>query len=532
MQNLNNKFKSLPWLCILGSTFALIAYFVFFPSRNDFNSDYADSLYWAKAAYDAKSFFDPDFIYACTLPFGGQWFFLPFIGIFGVSMEAQILGMSLFLFVFTLTLFFLFKAMGYSTKESCLYCSFLLLILSSSGKLREILWCHILYYSCGILGIQIGFLLFLWHQKLYEKNSRRKWFCFILLCIWLFLCASNGNSVMPLTIFPLFVGLAGERILHPEPLSIKKKPDFWFFLLILFFVSIIGYLWGTNLSASYPSEYADSYLVYSDIQNWPDNLLRLFPSWLTLLGVTPAAGDAIISAAGLGFALKICISILLSIIPLFMLLYYSKINSRPIRMYILIHWSLAAVLLFGWLFGDLSNSNWRLSPLIYTSAIMTALFFHWVFKEQYRLIIKRLGCISAFVSGCTCLLIFSQIAALPSDYQSVNPKYALAALLKEMDLTYGYAEFWEAAALTVISGSDVQVRSIIINDDFYHIYLYQTNTDWYKEQENVERYFVAVSTSQYEHLSSIQHFLVVTADETYISGPYTILVYDHNLFSD
>lgn len=109
MHLLNSRLKRILSLSILGITFGLTIYFVFYLSRGSFNSDCADSLYWAQASYVSKSFFNPDFIYACTLPFGGQWFFFPFIGIFGVSMKTQVLGMGLFLFVFTLTLFLFLK---------------------------------------------------------------------------------------------------------------------------------------------------------------------------------------------------------------------------------------------------------------------------------------------------------------------------------------------------------------------------------------------------------------------------------------
>ncbi len=347
----------------------------------------------------------------------------------------------------------------------------------------------------------------------------------------MFLCASNGNSVMPLTVIPLFAGIIGEKLLRQEPLSLKQSSGFWCSVMILFLVSVVGYLWGTNLASAYPSEYADGYLIYSDISNWPDNFLRLFTSWLTLLGAAPAANDPIVSLSGFSVLLKICAGIFLAGIPVFMLISYSKIKSRAIRIYTLTHWTLTAVILFGWIFGELSNLTWRLSPLVYSSAVMTAFFFHWVLTEQRGLIMKRLACVSVLTVIATCLLIFSEVVSLPSNYLAVNPHFALAAFLKEKNLTYGYAEFWEAAALTVITDSDIQVRNILINDDFYSIHFYQTNINWYRDQENVEQYFIVVSSSLYEHMVSVEHFLIQTMDEIYQAENYIILVYNHNLFS-
>ena len=47
-------------LAILG-----VCYLIAFPMRGVYNSDYADTLTWAKASVDAKALFSHDFTYAC-----------------------------------------------------------------------------------------------------------------------------------------------------------------------------------------------------------------------------------------------------------------------------------------------------------------------------------------------------------------------------------------------------------------------------------------------------------------------------------
>ena len=42
-------------------------------------------------------------------------------------------------------------------------------------------------------------------------------------------------------------------------------------------------------------------------------------------------------------------------------------------------------------------------------------------------------------------------------------EHRIAAELETRGLTYGYADFWIAQAVTVLSGGDVKVRSINVN---------------------------------------------------------------------
>lgn len=97
-----------------------------------------------------------DFYYACLLPFGGQLLMVPFVAIFGVSMTAQLCGMVLFAICFGLALAFLLRSMNFSYKWSVFGVSALFLIVSISEKLREIFWCHIIYYSLGLLFVMVG----------------------------------------------------------------------------------------------------------------------------------------------------------------------------------------------------------------------------------------------------------------------------------------------------------------------------------------------------------------------------------------
>ena len=54
--------------------------------------------------------------------------------------------------------------------------------------------------------------------------------------------------------------------------------------------------------------------------------------------------------------------------------------------------------------------------------------------------------------ACFCLLSACNVLLLPTNAEEVNVQYQLTNMLEKQGLTYGYATFWHANAITVISG--------------------------------------------------------------------------------
>ena len=67
-------------------------YYIIILSKSEFHSDCTDTIMWANASYEAGSIYDPNFKYACFLPFGTNILMYPFIGITGLSLKTHIIG--------------------------------------------------------------------------------------------------------------------------------------------------------------------------------------------------------------------------------------------------------------------------------------------------------------------------------------------------------------------------------------------------------------------------------------------------------
>ena len=181
----------------------IVFFYIIFISKGYYHADCTDTITWAEAVLDGKALMNSDFYYACLLPFGGQLLMVPFVAIFGVSMTAQLCGMVLFAICFGLALAFLLRSMNFSYKWSVFGVSALFLIVSISEKLREIFWCHIIYYSLGLLFVMVGLGLVL--RVLNCEKSKKKYM--ILLLIWTVLCSMNGIQALTIYGLPVLAAL-------------------------------------------------------------------------------------------------------------------------------------------------------------------------------------------------------------------------------------------------------------------------------------------------------------------------------------
>ena len=106
------------------------------------------------------------------------------------------------------------------------------------------------------------------------------------------------------------------------------------------------------------------------------------------------------------------------------------------------------------------------------------------------------------------------------------------------NLSYGYADFWDANAITMLGDDSVRVRAIeldVFEDNQVKEravpYRYQTEEAWYCDQQGVDNYFVFLRCSAYDRCpgelrNAAQEIIEIDGSLGYI------LVYDQNIFKD
>ena len=110
--------------------------------------------------------------------------------------------------------------------------------------------------------------------------------------------------------------------------------------------------------------------------------------------------------------------------------------------------------------------------------------------------------------------------------------------LEEQDLTYGYATFWHAGAVTVASGDKIKVRNVTVTPEGnVDIYDYQSDDSWFTDQPGVDRYFLLLDATEFNTITAANPNFIMSAKtlnyKTLESGNvYYTLIFDHNIFSE
>lgn len=530
-------------------TFGIVLYYIVEVAKGYYHSDCTDTIMWAQAACDAGALVNEDFGYAGLMPFGGQLFMMPFVKLWGVGLYAQIAGMTLFYLCFCAALIILCRAMKFSWGWTGLTFSVVLMLVSSSEKLREIFWEHIIYYSQSVLGIIIGAALVLLclncdtvgdnrskkdnknisnrESKTPDKGFIKKFLYMTLLILWTVICTANGEQIAIMYMAPLVGAVLLERYFDiNKKLAAGNNKKQYILALIVTAASFIGLFIGALVKGKINVSYANAYSSFSQMSSWSDNALDIFVEYFSLLGVNTSTSIVMYSGKGIIILLMILAGCTLMLVPVIMALMYKKFEQISYRIMIIAYHITALIIGAGWIFGRLNAANWRLSPLVAMSAILCAMFAKWLAER------KRYMRFSAFVLVPVLAMVIitgNSICTLDKNTEENQELNYAIKVLESHELKYGYATFWNANIMTLLSDSKVSVRNVIISEDGVKKTTYQSNTNWYENAPEYDRYFLMLSESEYntyyEGYKSIEE-----PDTVIASGGYIIFVYNHRLF--
>lgn len=511
------------------SAVGLVIYYIICPSAAFFHSDCADTLYWAQASYDGKTLYNPDFGYAAFLPFGGTMIMLPFIGLTGVSLTTHHIGMVIFTVLLFAAVYYLCRTLDISSTLSFTAVGLMALVLCSSPKLREIYYEHVLYYSISIAVICVMLALYVQYTETFrEKHIAKRIALLVPVFAVAFMTALDGTQVVACCVLPVIFAAGCEVIFSKENIFSKSRIPVAIFGAVTAFAT----LWGLSVfekgTENLGIGYADAYSKYSMPGEWVGNLLKLPVQWFELFGIEILPDTLLFSPESILNILRIGVALILGLGPVAALVFIGKFDRRS-RLLIYAHYGMTGVVMFGYIFGILSAANWRLSPIICT-AILVCIAGIKVMQPHVSL--RRVGALCLCAVLALCYVNVKTIEEMPQDGVKHNKYYALSEYLKSQGLEYGFSTFWHGVTITVITDSEVIINNTDINEAGVTPCPFQTNKNWFKEQEGIDRYFLLCT--DYELMT-----LKMTEDWKYFeNGPkeqlefegFTIFVFDNTDF--
>lgn len=538
------KFREKRWLTDLLVALPLfllslgvILYYIIGPSEGYFHSDCTDSILWANAALESGTILSEDFYYAAILPFGSFLWMVPLVAVFGLSMRAQIISMSVFAVLFCAALTFFFRSMKWSWKWTSAAVFSIVLLLSGSEKLREIMWEHTIYYSLSILLVFLLLgLIFRVLDSPWEKGKRTRLLVYSALlfavCVG---CGTDSFQVLAVTVVPTLGALALYAFFDGKtPLVSRDNERKYFIAAVMVFGSLVGLILLSVMTqfGKITASYENSYSLWSQLSSWHENAENFFEHYFSLLGIDVSM-SGLLSFASVLTVIKLFGALLMLVCPLVLLFQYHKIRDRYAKIALLAHWLLTAVILFGYICGMLSIASWRLTPFVGSAAVTTFLCIKWLVCE-HELVGKRIGGLVMAALLAFSLINVKTIVSIPADYGRDASIYVTLKELEERDLTYGYATFWNAGRATLLSDSKVKVRNINLSTSGISPNRYQSSERWYDGEEGRTTYFLMLTEEEWGTFKRTDTYREMLAYQALVSmfqsGDYYILVFSQNLF--
>ena len=534
--------------------FICILYYILGPAEGYFHSDCTDTLYWAYTSVESGLPLNPHFGYAAILPFGSQLWLVPLLAIFGMKYSVYTAGMVIFAVVFFASLILLSQRLELKGIWQVMLITGMLLLLSGSDKLREIMWGHAIYYSLGILFFSLGAALILGY--LHRKSS---WLTMIFLALLTAGVATDNAQMISLYFVPLLGAAVLERFFEPKAGlrdRLTRKTVSLSVILLSATAIGLGLLYVITDYGEIGAGYAEAYSTFSGPNEWLSNAFSFLPNLLSLFGINVEAGASIVRVDTLFSMIKMAGLSILLITPLAMFTVYRKIGSPTVRFVLWAHALTSAIILFLVTIGSLGQANWRLIPMLGTAVPATVLSLKWIFdeaegtraetKESFEetdetIRKSKLWFISSvrkrFATVCLSILLLNvaitayNIYSMPGDYDRDNIPHRLTMFLEKQGLDYGYATFWNSQAITVLSDNEIRVRNIDIDENGIQKRFYQSDMTWYQDQPGIERYFVLLSDSEFASVQNTPGWIQLesTIDEVLETGDgYVVVVMNNN----
>lgn len=513
--------------------FITVIYYMLGPSEGYIHSDCVDTLTWANATVESGQLFSSTFCYPYLLPFGSTFLMYPFVAIFGFTMFAYRLAMLVFMIVFALAIYFCARGLGWSRNTGLIAVSVEFIIVSSSGKLRELFWEHIIHYSLGafLAFVLMAFMFYFINNykknKYSFKNSKKTIVFGVLVALWAFFSAFDGLTTLTLSTLPVLGAILLSIVFDTKNNIISKaNKDMIVSFVIILVATVLGCGVLALITKDIDAGYGNAYSNIVEGGEWSNNALRFLEQWTTLLGADYEAGSAITSFKNILAAIKMAGSLVLFFTPVYAIFIYKRVV-RSERTFIIFHWLMSGFILYGYVFGSLSSVNWRLSPIICSAIIVNIIVWKYLWSTVN---LKRSAVIVSLLVVLSGVVTFGQIWAMPADYGRDNDQHQVVKYLEENGLNYGYATYWNANILTLISSSKVKVRDINLDNDQPVKGWLNTDKAWYDAQPNQDKYFVLLTNSEYDDKVSKNHSILDNTSETLRYGNWVILVKDNNIF--
>ena len=282
-------------------------------------------------------------------------------------------------------------------------------------------------------------------------------------------------------------------------------------------------------------------MIRSDrVPSRPENLLTFPKRWISLFYPLPGRNIDSFSPQWIKTIFKTVIALLMLTGMALSFSRYRSVRMHEERIFLFTAWAMAAAFLFFFVFGKISDVDWRLTPILFSSEIVVLILMNHMSPEKPERTIS-----GGLVLLCGMMLILHSLTnglsvlRISYDKKIWYAEDGLMETLKAHDLDYGYITgYWLSNSITVLSDEMIRPRAVSIDDGHLYLNLFNSDLEWYADQPGRDRWFLALTADEFdpqmpEALDALEIY-TCTQEDTRNSrtNDYVILVLDHNIMQE
>lgn len=440
---------------------------------------------------------------------------------------------------------------------------FLVYLVSKSFLKNESAWIVVGVLGCGIsygwmitAAVEIAYtihliymLAFLWlsnyiFENLERKRNRKQNIVLIILALLVIYVLAIDQRYVVVFIIPYCIAIAlvcyidNYKVNALKDLGKTSLLNFGILFCVIGTSALVGLFINSYLKKSLPFSPRLTGLMnyqFAEPQDFFKSLAIHIAGILHLWGCDLNTSVSTLSFESIGYLIKgiLCITCMV-IIPLLCAIQYKKMP-RGIKVLLLFYTIMVSILFYIYVFsvlGTTANIRYFTYEIILAIQISAWYLYENMIKPHN---LNRFFFIVAFVcfgvvSQLTTFTIVMKNNGFKEQYEA---REFLIEALKEYDLSYGYATYWNAQIITSMSNAQIKVLPVNIMESTVTPFYDMNYNHQFSANNYMGKSFIMFTNQEYEEFSERLERIYIEGgarpEEIVNINNYVILLYDYNI---
>jgi hypothetical protein len=271
------------------------------------------------------------------------------------------------------------------------------------------------------------------------------------------------------------------------------------------------------------------------------HVIVLLEGWLNAGGALPDPGPAISGVSAIRVAVRLFATVVLTCLPWFLLVRYRQRNSTALRFTLLVFAVISSTTTYFYLFGTIAV-HWlafRYFAAPFVFGVIIAIAFCEEMSRRYGhgftvLIVSM--CIPLVGFSCVDLVWPSLVSTRSPAGRSrftvaQNAKQPIVDAARKAGLTFGYATYWNASVVTVLSNADVRVLPVHIIPGTGVIPMRYLGSEWwYRPEAHRGPVFLFIADNEMQAINrTFLYDFLGKPEGVIVTGGGSLLIYPDNI---